>query len=85
MSDLIYFVYVIESITDGIWYVGMSQNPKERLKQHNNGKSKFTKGHLPWKIIYSELAGDINKARKLEKYYKTTAGKNRLRKILGIN
>ena len=42
-------VYVIESITDGTLYTGMAINALVRLKEHNSGKSKFTKGHLPWK------------------------------------
>ena len=78
-----YFIYVIESVRDGIWYIGLSSDPKSRLKQHNAGKSKFTKGHLPWILIYTEKAGDLPEARKMEKYYKTAAGKRRLNKILG--
>jgi predicted GIY-YIG superfamily endonuclease len=80
-----YFIYVIESVSDGIWYIGLSSDPKSRLKQHNAGKSKFTKGHLPWILIYTEKAGDLPEARKMEKYYKTAAGKRRLKKILGLS
>jgi predicted GIY-YIG superfamily endonuclease len=78
-----YSIYVIQSERDGIWYVGLSSDPKSRLKQHNAGKSKFTKGHLPWILIYTEKAGDLPQARKVEKYYKTAAGKRKLNKILG--
>lgn len=78
-----YFIYVIESERDEIWYVGLSSDPKSRLKQHNGGKSKFTKGHLPWILIYTEKIEDLPEARKMEKYYKTAAGKRKLNKILG--
>jgi putative endonuclease len=78
-----YFIYVIESERNGIWYVGLSSDPKSRLNQHNGGKSKFTKGHLPWILIYTEKIGDLTEARKMEKYFKTAAGKRRLKKILG--
>jgi len=80
-----YYIYLIESENDGIWYVGLSQNPKERLIQHNAGKSKFTKGHIPWLLLFEEKIGSLSEARKKEKYYKSSAGKRRLTKILGLD
>jgi len=47
-------VYVIESLEDGTWYAGMALNAEARLKEHNAGKNRFTKGHRPWKLIYAE-------------------------------
>ncbi len=79
-----YYVYLIESETSGIWYVGLSGNPEERLIQHNQGKSKFTSGYRPWKLLYVEKADNLQEARKKEKYYKTSSGKRKLKKILGI-
>jgi putative endonuclease len=73
-------VYVIESIEDGTWYTGMALNVVERLKEHNYGKNRFTKGHLPWKIIYTEDHPDWSAARIREKYLKTVAGKTWLTK-----
>ncbi|WP_090662664.1 GIY-YIG nuclease family protein [Parafilimonas terrae] len=40
-------VYVIESLTDSTWYTGMAKNVLQRLKEHNSGKNRFTKGHRP--------------------------------------
>ena len=60
----------------------MSADPQIRLKQHNSGHSQFTKGFRPWKLVYSELAGSRENARKLEKYYKTGAGRKRWIKII---
>ena len=79
-----YFIYLLESEKSGVLYVGLSVNPELRLIQHNQRKSKFTSGHIPWKLIYTEKAGDLQNARKLEKYYKSAAGKRRLKKILGL-
>ncbi len=78
-----YFIYLLESEKSGIWYVGLSANPKSRLLQHNQGKSKFTSGHIPWSLLYTEKAGNLEQARKAEKYYKSAAGKRRLKRILG--
>ena len=79
-----YYIYLLESEKSGIWYIGLSINPEQRLKQHNLGKSKFTSSHIPWKLLYSEKAGDLKEARRLEKYYKSAAGKRKLKKILGV-
>ena len=78
--DKTYYVYVLRSMMDATLYVGMSEDVVKRLDEHNRGKSQFTKAHQPWELIYSELVGTRELARKREKYYKSTAGKNYLRK-----
>ena len=75
-------VYVIESITDQTWYTGMALDAVVRLKEHNGGKNRFTKGHLPWKTIYTEIHPDWVTARIREKYLKSAAGKKWLAKQL---
>ena len=74
------FVYVLKSEKSDLFYVGITINIENRLKEHNQGKSKFTKGHLPWKLIYFEESEDGKSARKREKYLKSTAGKRWLKK-----
>jgi putative endonuclease len=75
-------VYVIESIADKTWYTGMAKDAVARLKEHNAGKNRFTKGHRPWKIIYTEVHPDWATARVREKYLKTSAGKRWLQEQL---
>ena len=74
------YVYVIQSLSDETWYTGMAINPVNRLREHNGGKNRFTKGHRPWKIIFTERHSDWSSARKREKYLKTGAGKTWLKK-----
>jgi predicted GIY-YIG superfamily endonuclease len=76
-------VYVLESIKDGASYVGMALAANQRLNEHNKGKNRYTKGHIPWKIIYTEEFPDWASARVREKYFKSTAGKKWLQKKLG--
>ena len=75
-------VYVIESLIDATWYTGMALNAEVRLKEHNKGKNRFTKGHMPWKIIYTEQHSNWASARKREIYLKSAAGKIWLKKLL---
>jgi putative endonuclease len=75
-------IYALISEKDGNIYVGMAIDCESRLIEHNLGKSKYTKGHIPWRLFYTEFAGDSISARNREKYFKSSAGKRRLRAIL---
>ncbi|MBX7095765.1 MAG: GIY-YIG nuclease family protein [Flavobacteriales bacterium] len=76
------FVYVLRSLKDGLFYVGMTTDCENRLMEHNTGKSKFTSGHMPWEMIYKESHLGYAAARKREKYLKSAAGKRWLSKHL---
>ena len=73
-------VYVLRSLSDNARYVGMAIDAENRLQEHNAGKNRYTKGHLPWEIIYQEHHPDWETARVREKYFKTAAGRNWLTK-----
>jgi putative endonuclease len=77
-----FYIYALVSERDGVIYVGIANNCERRLNEHNSGKSQYTKGHTPWRLFYSEFVGDVMSARSKEKYFKTSAGKRRLRAIL---
>jgi putative endonuclease len=49
-----YYVYIIESPSDGSFYKGFSENPIIRLEQHNDGQTSSTRLLVPWKLIYVE-------------------------------
>ena len=78
-------LYVSLSLKDNATYVGMALNANSRLKEHNAGKNRYTKAHFPCKIIYTEEHPDWSSARIREKYLKSTAGKNWLRKYFDKN
>ena len=80
-----FYIYAIVSEKDGVIYVGMTTDYEARLKEHNSGKSKYTSGHMPWRMFYTELLGDAASARIREKYFKTASGKRKLRAILKKN
>ena len=77
-----YFVYAIYSLVDNRIYVGFCKNVELRLKEHNSGKTKSTKGFVPWKLFYLEEAESKAEARYREKYFKSGIGKEKLRFIL---
>ena len=76
-----YFVYALKSSIDGRIYVGFTQDVEKRLMEHNAGKTKSTKGYRPWMLIFQiECSGRLE-ARKLEKYYKSGVGKEKLKQL----
>ncbi len=81
MTDTYWWVYAIKSLTDGRIYVGMSQDVDQRLIQHNDGKTRSTKGYRPWKLIYREELASRIEARVKEKYLKSGVGKEFLKSL----
>jgi len=77
-----YFVYVLKSINHNKTYVGYTNNLNRRIEEHNKGRSKFTRTYKPWQLIYKEEYPTISEAMKREKYLKTSAGRNFLKKIV---
>jgi putative endonuclease len=50
-----FYVYLLKSKKDNSIYIGYTDNLKTRIKQHNNGESRFTKNKLPWELVYCEI------------------------------
>jgi putative endonuclease len=76
-----FYIYAIVSSRSRI-YVGMSQDIDRRIIEHNTGKVFSTKPYIPWTKFFEEIVGSADQARLLEKYYKSAAGKRKLRGIL---
>ncbi|MFT3933606.1 MAG: GIY-YIG nuclease family protein [Chitinophagaceae bacterium] len=49
-----YYVYIIQSEANNSFYKGFSENPSQRIIQHNAGETYSTKHLVPWKLIYVE-------------------------------
>jgi putative endonuclease len=74
-----YIIYALKSSFDNRIYVGFTENLKRRIKEHNQGKTKSTKGFRPWVLIYQETVETRIEARKREKYLKGGSGKEFLK------
>jgi len=80
-----WYLYILKSEKDGIHYVGISKDVSKRLREHNAGRNRFTKGHIPWKVIYTEEYKNSLEARRREKYFKSGAGRRFVKeKIEGV-
>jgi putative endonuclease len=62
-----YFVYILQSEKDGSYYIGHTSDLEERLKRHNEQRSKYTRSRVPWKLIYKEGFSTRSEAMKRER------------------
>ena len=81
-----FYVYVLRSEQDNMFYTGFTRDLKKRLEEHNSGISRTTKGRLPLELVYYEFCLNHRDAMKRERYLKTTWGKryikNRIKNYL---
>ena len=67
-----YYVYLIQSVSaEGERYLGMTTDLKERLKEHNAGKSFHTSKFKPWKLTTYIAFSERAKAEAFERYLKS--------------
>ena len=81
-----FYSYILKSKKDGKLYTGYTNNLRKRFKQHNDGKSTYTKGRGPYELIYYEACLEEEDARSRELYLKSGKGKrfikSRLKRFL---
>jgi putative endonuclease len=75
-----WFAYVMQSLKDRGFYIGMSSSVERRLKEHNAGYTRSTRSRRPFELIYVERCDSRLEARKREKFLKSGAG----REFLGV-
>jgi len=73
-----YYVYILRSLSDQSYYIGI----KRRFKEHNFSHTITTSKHIPWERVYTEEFDSVAAARKREKYLKSGAGRRFRIKLL---
>lgn len=69
-----YYVYFIKSLKSDFRYTGYTANLKKRINEHNIGMNKSTKPYIPFEVDVYIAVKTIQKAKDLEKYFKTGSG-----------
>ena len=75
-----FFTYILKSLKDNSHYYGHSKDIGSRLKTHNSGKVRSTKGKRPWMIHYEETFEMKSEAYRRELFFKSIDGYNFLKK-----
>lgn len=70
-----YYVYILQSIKfPNQFYTGFTEDLNQRLRDHNEGKSKHTAKFKPWKLQFYSALCSKEKAFEFEKYLKSASG-----------
>jgi len=77
-----FYIYVILSPKYNNRYIGSTNNVVKRVKEHNEGKCRYTSGRKPWTLIYKEQYATRSGAMKREKFLKSGQGRKWLDTIL---
>jgi putative endonuclease len=76
------WVYIIQSLKNGRYYIGSTTDIERRLMEHNLGKSKYTSELLPWKLVFSQNYNNLLMARKIEYWLKKQKDVDFIRRLI---
>ena len=66
-----YYFYIIQSIKKpDVIYSGSTDDLRERIREHSQGKVTSTKRYLPWRLVYYESYVSEEDAREREQKFK---------------
>jgi predicted GIY-YIG superfamily endonuclease len=70
------YVYIIRSVSfPEQEYTGATADLKQRISDHNAGKSTHTSKFIPWKLVWYCAFPDKLQALQFEKYLKSHSGR----------
>jgi putative endonuclease len=67
------YVYLLKSQRNDKFYIGLTKDIVSRVKDHNEGKSYWTRRHAPFELVYFEAYRAFEDAKERErklKYFK---------------
>lgn len=77
------YTYILWSNIIQKYYIGSTNNIARRIKEHNSGKSGYTKKGIPWKLIKTEEYQTKKEAYKRETEIKSYKGGLLFKKLIG--
>jgi predicted GIY-YIG superfamily endonuclease len=70
-----HYVYLLQSEAKaGQRYIGLTSDLRQRLTDHNAGKSPHTSKFVPWRLTTYLAFSDVRKAETFERYLKSGSG-----------
>ena len=75
-------VYILQSLKNGRYYIGSTNNIKKRIDTHNAGGVKATKNLLPVKIVLRQEYPNMYIARRVENRLKKFKRRDYINKII---
>ena len=86
VSGKAYFVYILWSPLGQRFYIGITEDLEQRLRQHNSDATcGWTARYRPWTLVYSEMCSDYTAARRRENELKRQKSGKGLFAKTGLN
>jgi len=77
------YLYILESLKNGRFYIGSSADPDRRLEEkHNNGRVIATRYLRSWKLVFKQKYSSGVDARRVEYKLKSYKSRKVLKKII---
>ncbi len=70
-----FYIYVLWSNKIKKRYIGSTDSVEQRLNEHNTGRNRFTKGGMPWILVYTEQYSTRSEAYRRERFLKSGVGR----------
>jgi putative endonuclease len=71
----VHYVYLIQSERfPAQRYIGVTNDLKQRIPDHNEGKSPHTSKYVPWKLVTYVAFSNRQQAETFERYLKSGSG-----------
>ncbi len=71
----LFYTYILRNEKYNRYYFGHTKNLENRLKYHNAGRVRSTKGYRPWVIHYFETFPTKSEAYRREMFFKSIDGR----------
>ena len=79
---IMYFVYILQSLSTGKYYIGSTNNILRRFHQHQLGYTKSTHNRGPWWMPYYEIHQTRSEAIRRELEFKRKKSIESIRRII---
>ena len=76
------YLYIIQSLKNGMFYIGSTIDIKNRLEKHNNNEVKSTRNNGPWVLKFTKQYRTIREARQIEYKLKKMKSRKILERII---
>ena len=77
-----FYLYILESEVNERFYIGTAADLDDRIKRHNEGRSKSTKFGRPWKMVYTEEFASRSEAMARERQLKRWKNRDRIESLI---
>jgi putative endonuclease len=79
LTQNMFTVYILRSLSTGNFYTGQSSNFEQRLLNHQLGLARYTHGRGPWEVVYKEEYATRAEAMQPEHFLKSGKGREWLK------